>query len=223
MPTPNSRVEAKTRNGLVVIGRDARLIMTDKRWETIVDGTSGTEAVQTERGKVWLEWVGQPSPYDDTTIRYLIATHGLPPKVENMLRLLSQRRIMRIDGVSVRIMPHGDGLNAIKGLSQTWRFGKLAYVRPGTPQSYIQLVPNRDADLILGSNVGNEFRVIGLAVTEDDPVLQATARVKRGRAEVRLGKTESFRDQNAFHRAMGKGHLIPIANKTTSIPTRSRR
>jgi hypothetical protein len=215
-------MEAKTRNGLVVIGRDARLLMTEKRWETIVDGTSGTEAVQTERGKVWLEWVGQPSPYDDVTVRYLIATHGLPQKVENMLRVMSQRRIARIDGVSIRIMPHGDALNAVKGLSQTWRFGKHAHARPGTPQSYIQLVPNRDADLILSSNVGNEFRIIGLTVSEDDPVLQASSIVKKGR-EVRLGKSEHFRDQNAFHRAMGKGDLIPITNKTTSIMPRSRR
>jgi hypothetical protein len=195
--------------------------MTDRQWETIVDGTSGTEAVQTEPGKVYLEWVGQPSPFDDPTIQFLMLRNRLDKGVKDIIRALARRRIARIDGISRRVVFHGDNdSRAIKGLSQTWTFGPRVTRKPGQPGSYIHLVPNRDADLILGSSMGHEFRVIGLAQSEPDPVLIFGEKIKRNKPEAVLTAPKEYRRINDFHRDMGVPKTVysPVqsSNRTTS-------
>ena len=179
------------------------LIQPDK---VALDGDG--KAVEPERGYVWLEWIGQPTPTDSPTIQSLMLGDKLPLFKKQAVRLIAEKSIRRVDGKTRRIMRPGNGFGQIPHLSQVWMFGKKKYARPGTLGSYIQKVPVRDADLIKSSSSGKEFRVIGYAGDTDvEPITAATANlfadVFQTPEAVRLGEAEAYRSYKSLKSAMG--------------------
>jgi len=166
------------------------------------------KAVEPERGYVWLEWLGQPTPTDSPTIQSLMLGTKLPLTKKLAVRKIAEKAVRRVDGKTRRIIRRGNGIGQIPHLSQDWIFGNSKYARPGTRGAYIQKVPVRDADLIKSSTSGKEFRVIGYAGDTDiEPITATTAAlfadVFQSPEAVRLGEAEAFRSYRSLKSAMG--------------------
>ena len=166
--------------------------------ELVVDGTSGTTALQADNRHVYLEWVGQPSPFDSLGIQWMMIGNKLPRNVKRMIRELAANSIRRVDGHTRRILEQ----RHIDGLSQDWIWGPKA-VKPGVPGSFIQIVPHRDAELIKASDVGDEFRVLGMKEQDGDRVENELEKMLLPDVKVTLGNEQMFRDFRTLEKEMG--------------------
>lgn len=120
------------------------------------------EAPHVARGTVRLEWIGARSPLDHPLVEYRLATGQYPKHAADILRKAAVQAPIRHLGTSRRMTPDAHG---IPGLSQSYEWGP----RPAT---YVQDVEHRDADKILSSASGAEFRNLD-AVEPDEPVVIA--------------------------------------------------
>lgn len=101
---------------------------------------------------VFVEWVGQTSPYQSDTVIALKARGMLEPIHLNILEQAALQCTARVDGFTTRSIGVRDGL------SQTYCWGKLR----GT---YIVEMPAHDADRLM-SIAGHEFRIREKGATE---------------------------------------------------------
>lgn len=166
--------------------------------ELIVDGTSGGQAVQADKRHIYMEWVGQPSPFDSVGIEWLMLTDRIPPKVKRMIREMAAHGIRRVNGHTRRVIEQ----RHIEGLSQDWIWGPKVG-KPGAPGSFIQIVPHRDAELIKASDVADEFRILGMAEQDGDRIEDQLFTMLLPGVKVTLGTEQHYRDFRALERAMG--------------------
>jgi len=182
-----------------------RVVLLDP--DMLAEDGSG-KAVQPETGYVWLEWIGQPSPTISPTVRFLMLRDRLPAIYKKAIRTIAAGAIRRVDGKTSRTIERGNGYGQIPGLTQTWTFGPKKNAGRGQRGSYIQKVPNRDADLIKSSPSGKEFRVLGYAGDTDiEPVTAMTnaiiGDVFQTKVAKKLGEAEGFKTYRALSRKMG--------------------
>jgi len=166
--------------------------------ELVVDGTSGTTALQADKRHVYLEWVGQPSPFDSLGIQWMMIGDKLPRSVKRTIRELASNGIRRVDGHTRRILLQ----RHIEGLSQDWIWGPRAG-NPGAPGSYIQIVPHRDVELIKSSDVADEFRILGMKEQDGDRIENELEKMLLPNTKVTLGDERMYRDFRVLEKAMG--------------------
>jgi len=102
-------------------------------------------------GRVLLEWIGDSSPLGLRQIREAVRQKMIPAVVVAAWEAHAEKMTTRIPGVSYHAMTV-----ARDGMSETVRWGEL----PGT---YVQEVSAKDADTVLSSTFGSQFRVVGTA------------------------------------------------------------
>lgn len=166
--------------------------------QLVVEGTSGATALQADRGHVYVEWVGQPSPFDSLGIQWLMIGNKLPAKVKRTIRELAANGVRRVDGHTRRIIEQ----RHIEGLSQDWIWGPRAG-KPGARESFIQIMPHRDAELIKASEVGDEFRIIGMIEQDPDRIDQQLEKMLLPDTKVTLGTEKMYRDFRNLEKEMG--------------------
>lgn len=105
----------------------------------------------TQPGRVQLEWVGDVSPFAGEVLTAMDRMHLLPPKLAAALQRVALSIAYRMDGLTTRTLT-----KERDGLSETITWGP----HRGT---YVREVTARDADRILSSRSGREFRVVGYA------------------------------------------------------------
>lgn len=134
-------------------------------------------------GRVQLEWVGDVSPYAGEIMVAMDRMHLLPPALAKALEKVALSIAYRVDGVTTRTLT-----KERDGLTETVTWGP----HQGT---YVREVTAKDADRILSSVAGKEFRIIGYAGEQPSrdpidlylpPYLRPTARS----VEVRFGPEE---------------------------------
>ena len=108
------------------------------------------QARYTQPGRVQLEWIGDVSPYAGEVMTALGRMHLLPKTIQAALQRVVLTIAFRVDGVTTRTLGERDGL------SETITWGP----RPGT---YVREISAKDADRILSSSAGRQFRVVGWA------------------------------------------------------------
>ena len=139
----------------------------------------------TQPGRVQLEWVGDVSPFAGEVMTALRHLNKLPRPLALALEKVALSIAYRLDGLTTRTLT-----NERDGMSETITWGP----KRGT---YVREVTARDADKILSSPAGREFRVVGYAGEQPsrDPVelyLPPKLRPVARSVEVRIGPEENL-------------------------------
>jgi len=107
-------------------------------------------ADETER-TVAVEWIGERSFLDDPRVLYRLLRTGQPdgftPHQAAVIRAAARRRIARVPG-------HNREMGPRDGLSRTYVWGPKA-------GGYVRRMSYRDAERLLASASGHEFRIVG--------------------------------------------------------------
>ncbi len=167
--------------------------------ELLVDGTSGTTALQADKAHVYLEWVGQPSPFDSIGIQWMMIGNKLSPKIKRAIREMAAYGVRRVNGSTRRILEQ----RHIAGLSQDYIWGPNERAKPGTPTSYIQIVTHRDAELIKASDVADEFRILGMKEQDGDRIENEMERLLLPTTKVTLINEQMYRHFTSLEKDMG--------------------
>lgn len=104
-----------------------------------------------------VEWIGQKSPLEDPRVQLNLLMGNYTPLQETAIRLAAARAVTRVGNVRSRLIEHDHryGMATFKGLSRSYHFTPL--------NSFICELTYRDADILLSSECGKEFRDL------DDP------------------------------------------------------
>lgn len=149
-------------------------------------------------GTVWIEWTGEPSPYENPTIMYKAVLGQIDAGTREVLDAMDQMRIVRIEGITYRTLRQGNGLGEIPHMTEpVYVWGPNHKAAPGQIGSFVQALSNADADRVKSSNVGHEFRVW----CERDGGAVMPFLIPDG--NITLGKEETFQSVKTFSRAMG--------------------
>lgn len=102
------------------------------------------------RGRVLVEWVGEPSPLDSPLLTALKLRGLLLPDERAVLRRASLLRKARVDGVTSRTLTAERD-----GYGETYRWGPV-------PGSYVRALTHADARRLFDDGrVAHEFRLLG--------------------------------------------------------------
>lgn len=149
------------------------------------------------KGRVWVEWVGEPSPMDNPVVRYNLITGKYTRKQEQVIRNLARVRLARVHR-HTRTIRRGNGYGQIPSLGETLvRFGPDQRRKPGTPGSFIQAVPFKAADAIKASACGHEF------VIHNERDGEQVSHIAIQETGLKVETREAFSTFTSFRREMG--------------------
>ena len=174
------RVETALRNLAALDARhfnDAEVVVNPERAERrpAAEGRDPRPAPGHRR----IEWVGEPSPFDNPNVALKLACGHYTPIQAETIRAYHRKRIQRTPGHNRVMTKDRDGM------TQDWVWGPKA----GT---YVRLLPNRDADKLLSGPSGAEFRDL------DAPAAPSSVAVPN--RDIRLMSATEFDQYAAIYR-----------------------
>ena len=143
-------------------------------------------------GRLWVEWVGDPDPFDDPEIEHAKLTGRIRGERLSLLERMRLTARIRHDGISIRrmvplrVLHHG----GTKGLTEVWEWGPDRWRLPATRGSYIQELTFRDVEALLQSDERHEFRLRG--GTFDRELMEIAGSRIVAPARVVLGRSETI-------------------------------
>lgn len=137
------------------------------------------------RGRVQIEWLGDVSPFAGEVLTAMNRMHLLPAVLAQALTKIALSIPYRVDGLTTRTLTQERD-----GMTETVTWG------PNTG-TYVREVNAKDADRILSSAAGREFRIVGYAGEHPsrDPIelyLPPSLRPTARRVEVHIGPEENL-------------------------------